>query len=152
MNFSKVTSVNYSYRAMSAPRFVLAEKPVVAADTLSSPDEVLGRSMVTFKGIKQLSEKDLNFLGKIISVSNVKPEKISILKDTVKKFLNKYKLKNLTEMKTKFDEDDYIFATVELETKIKENCGLSEKDIDKFSFKLIDYVDYVPKHGYDFIY
>ncbi len=90
---------------------------------LSGPMEMAGRSMVNFKGLKQLNANDLNFIAEAFSGTRLADGEIRTLKDALIKAINKYRCKDLMSLlkrvKTKDEINDNFEAVIELSNYVQ---------------------------------
>lgn len=138
MNFSQVGGVDTASKAINMKSRVnnIQEETVKTEEKnmkelLSDPMETVGRSQVNFRGMKQLSAKDLNSISGFVSKAKLCGEDIIAVKKALVEILNKENCSSLKEMviKSGGGEDvymDFIQNVMRESGKINKNADLDK--------------------------
>lgn len=100
---------------------------------LSSQQELVGRSMVNFKGAKKLNSSDLNYIADTLSGVEYSSNELKVLKQAFLDTMKQYKVPNLTKLisDSKKDLDSALDLYMDIFNNIKKID--SNADIERYA-------------------
>lgn len=129
---SSVTSVGFRNNNNIEPQ-TNNETEKNTNSNLSSQQELVGRSMVNFKGAKKLNSSDLNYIADTLSGVEYSSNELKVLKQAFLDTMKQYKVPNLTKLisDSKKDLDSALDLYMDIFNNIKKID--SNADIERYA-------------------